>query len=213
MRCWAGAVSMVWSGIGSGAGAAALSHSSVQALRSILAGLPVSDRERTVSLEVAASILRCTAGSVSASSVVSQTEPHHTPWAPSAIAAATWAPVTIPPAARTGVGETALTTSGTRTMVEMVPVWPPASVPWATMRSTPAACWRRACSAVPTSAATMTPRSLAWRTTSGGGGPSALANSRMGWPNATSSRVPAARGETLREVVWACRCSGSSGTP
>ena len=93
-----------------------------------------------MSLEDAASIFRCTVGSVSASSVVSQTEPHHTPWAPSAIAAATWAPVTIPPAARTGVGETALTTSGTRTIVEMVPVCPPASVPWATMRSTPAAC-------------------------------------------------------------------------
>ncbi|GKU48006.1 hypothetical protein NJB14194_46230, partial [Mycobacterium montefiorense] len=40
-----------------------------------------------------------TTGSVSASSVVSQTEPHHTPSAPSASAAAIWRPRAIPPAA------------------------------------------------------------------------------------------------------------------
>src|SRR3546814_8278995 len=48
------------------------------------------------------------------SSVVSHTDPHHTPWAPSAMAAATWRPLPIPPAASTGVGATASTTSGTR---------------------------------------------------------------------------------------------------
>ena len=45
----------------------------------------------------------------------------------------------MPPAASTGVGATASTTSGTSTMVAISPVCPPASVPCATMRSTPAA--------------------------------------------------------------------------
>ena len=56
------------------------------------AGLPVSERDRTVSLDEAARNFCFTTGSVSASAVVSQTEPHHTPCAPSAIAAATWRP-------------------------------------------------------------------------------------------------------------------------
>ena len=65
-----------------------------------------------------------TTGSVSASSVVSQTEPHHTPSAPRASAAASWRPRAMPPAASTGIGATASTTSGTSTMVAISPVWP-----------------------------------------------------------------------------------------
>ena len=49
-------------------------------------------------------------------------EPHHTPWAPSAMAAAIWRPDAIPPAASTGAGATASTTSGTSTMVATSPV-------------------------------------------------------------------------------------------
>ena len=108
------------------------------------AGLPVSERDRTVSLDAAARNFCFTTGWVSASSVVSHTDPHHTPSAPSAIAAAIWRPFPMPPAASTGVGATASTTSGTSTMVETSPVWPPASVPWATIRSAPAALWRSA---------------------------------------------------------------------
>ncbi len=108
--------------------------------------MPVIDRDRTVSEELAAKNLSLTTGTVSASSVVSQTDPHHTPSAPSARAAAIWRPRAMPPAASTGTGATASTTSGTRTMVATSPVWPPASVPCATIRSTPAAACRRACS-------------------------------------------------------------------
>ncbi len=120
-------------------GVSGLSHSSVQALRSMRAGLPVIERERTVSLEVAAMNLRWIAGSVSASAVVSHTEPHHTPSAPRARAAAIWLPLAMPPAASTGVGATASTISGTSTIVAISPVCPPASVPWATITSTPKA--------------------------------------------------------------------------
>ena len=68
-----------------------------------------------------------TTGWVSASSVVNQTDPHHTPCAPRARAAATWRPSAIPPAASTGTGATASTTWGTSTMVPISPVCPPAS--------------------------------------------------------------------------------------
>ena len=61
------------------------------------------------------------------SAVASQSEPIHTPCAPSASDAAICAPVPIPPAASTGVGETAFTTSGTSTIVAISPVCPPAS--------------------------------------------------------------------------------------
>ena len=87
------------------------------------AGLPVSDRERTVSRELALTNLSRMNGGTSDSSVVSQTEPHHTPSAPSAIPAAIWRPVPIPPAASTGtVAPTASTTSGTSTIVDTSPV-------------------------------------------------------------------------------------------
>ncbi len=125
------------------------------------AGFPVRDRDRIVSRELASRNFSLTAGWVSASSVVSHTEPHHTPSAPSARAAAIWRPLAMPPAASTGVGATASTTSGTSTMVAISPVCPPASVPWATMTSTPAAWWRWAWVTVPARAATATPASCA----------------------------------------------------
>ena len=80
------------------------------------------DRDRSVSDEVAARNFSFTTGCVSASSVVSHTEPVHTPWAPSAIAAAICRPRAMPPAARTGRGATASTISGTRTIVAISPV-------------------------------------------------------------------------------------------
>ena len=164
-------------GMGNGPGPSGESHSSVQAVRSMRAGFPVIDRDRTVSDEPAARNLLFTDGGVSASSVVSQTEPHHTPSAPRARPAASWRPRAMPPAARTGRGATASTTSGTRTMVATRPVWPPASVPWATIMSAPASAWRRACSRLPASAATgmswLWARSRKW----GGGGPRAEATS------------------------------------
>ena len=76
----------------------------------------------------------------------------------------------MPPAARTGMGATASTTSGTSTIVETVPVWPPASVPWATIRSTPELAWRTAWATLPASAATTTSWAWARSIRSGGGG-------------------------------------------
>lgn len=55
------------------------SHSSIQAVRSIRAGLPVIERHRRVSLEDAARNFSLTTGCDSASSVKSQTVPVHTP--------------------------------------------------------------------------------------------------------------------------------------
>ena len=54
----------------------------------IRAGFPVIERDRTVSPRPARRNFSFTAGEVSASSVVSQTDPHQTPAAPSAIPAA-----------------------------------------------------------------------------------------------------------------------------
>ena len=62
-------------------------------------------------------------------------------------------------------------------MVAISPVWPPASVPWATISSTPACMWRAACSALPHMAPIITPRARRSSTTSGGGEPSALTTS------------------------------------
>ena len=157
MRSWASAVRMGCSGMPSGAGVSSRSHSSVQADLSMRAGLPVIERERWVSADVAASIFSLTAGLVSASSVVSQTEPHHTPWAPRAMAAAICRPRPMPPAPSTGTGATASTTSGIRTIEPISPVWPPASWPWAMMMSTPAWTWRSAWTALPARAPTRRP--------------------------------------------------------
>jgi hypothetical protein len=89
MRAWASRTSRGCSGIGRGSGFDGSSQASVQALRSCRAGFPVSDLDRTVSLEDALKNFCLTTGWVSASSVVSQTEPVHTPCAPSASAAVT----------------------------------------------------------------------------------------------------------------------------
>ena len=96
MRRDASAMSIGCSGIGNGPGDAADSHSSVHAERSWRAGLPVRLRERSVSDDVAARNFSLTNGWVSASAVVSHTEPHHTPSAPSASAAAICRPVADP---------------------------------------------------------------------------------------------------------------------
>lgn len=72
-------------GILSGDGALFSSHASVHDERSCRDGLPVHDLDRTVSLDVADNIFSLTTGVVSASEVVSHTEPHHAPDAPMAI--------------------------------------------------------------------------------------------------------------------------------
>jgi hypothetical protein len=61
------------------------------------------------------------------------------PWAPSISAAATPRPSVIPPAASTGTGATASATAGTSGRVDRRLPCPPASVPWATITSAPAA--------------------------------------------------------------------------
>src|SRR5579884_2542903 len=84
--------------------------------------------------------------------------PTHTPSAPSDRAAASPRPSKIPPAATTGTcPATASTIWGTRAMVATWPVWPPASVPWATTMSQPAATARRAWSTLPHMLITSTP--------------------------------------------------------
>ena len=65
--------------------------------------------------------------------------PTSAPWAPSASAAASPRPSAIPPAAATGIAPARSTTSGTSTIVPTQPPWPPASPPWATTTSAPAA--------------------------------------------------------------------------
>ena len=62
MRAWASATSALCSGIGRGSGVSGRSHSSVHAVRSMRAGLPVSDRDRTVSEDVAARNFSLTTG-------------------------------------------------------------------------------------------------------------------------------------------------------
>ncbi len=146
------------------------------------------------------------------SSLDSHTEPHHTPAAPRASAAAICRPEAMPPAASTGRLPAMSAISGVSTMVAMVPVWPPASVPWAISRSTPASSWRMACLGWPTSAATTTPAALPRATRPGGGVPSALAISEIRWLNATSSRAAAPSGLRLAAISsWpgAVRVSGT----
>ncbi len=69
----------------------------VPRVRSLRAGLPVVDRDRTVSPNPACRKLSLTAGAVSASSVVSHTDPHHTPSALRAMPAASCRPRATPP--------------------------------------------------------------------------------------------------------------------
>ena len=111
----AGSLIIDCNGMGKGSGPSGCSQASVQSDRSCRAGFPVRPRDRTVSLAVAPSIFSFVAGAVSASSVVSHTLPVHTPAAPSAIMAAIWAPLTMPPAASTGIRPaTTSSTSGTQ---------------------------------------------------------------------------------------------------
>ena len=79
--------------------------------------------------------------------------------------------------------------------------------------STPLATCLRACSAFPASAATSMPRSCALAMTSGGGGPSAFAISRAGWPSATSTCLRATECSQPSTPSAACAPSGSGGTP
>ncbi len=81
--------------------------------------------ERTVSRDVAASIFSLVCGAVSASSVVSHTDPVHAPAAPIATMPAICLPVTMPPAASTGtllpIASSASSTSGISTSVDTSP--------------------------------------------------------------------------------------------
>ncbi len=143
---------------------------------------------------------------VSDSTVASHTEPVQAPAAPIAMQAAICRPVMMPPAASTGtsrIGLIALITSGTSTMVETSPQWPPASVPCTTRISTPAATWRSACSLAPTRAATGTPCFLPISIIAFGGTPSALAISRIGCRNETSSTLQ--RASARRTAAAGCR--------
>src|SRR5437867_10265016 len=148
------------------------------------------------------------------SAVVSQYEPIHTPTAPSASAAVICRPLPIPPAASTGArSPTASTISGTSTMAPISPVCPPASYPCATTKSTPLSTCRRACSALPASAATGTPCSCACAITSTGGEPRALAISLIGCFSATST---CERATECSQPSTPARCpasAASSGTP
>jgi hypothetical protein len=145
MRPIASPTSMGWSGIGSGAGPSGRPHSSVPRVRSLRAGLPVVDRDRTVSPDPACRKLSLTAGAVSASAVVSHTRP-----APHAVRAEGHAGGQLPaagtpPAASTGMGPDGVDDLVNEQHGGDEPVCPPASVPWATTRSAAAACLR-ACS-------------------------------------------------------------------
>ena len=93
------------------------------------------------------------------------------------MAAAIWRPLPTPPAASTGMGATASTTSGHSTMLPTSPVWPPPSDPWQMMKSSPAALWLRACLTDPARAPIISPAPWTRSTTSGGGVPRALAMS------------------------------------
>ena len=159
----------------SGFGFSGFSQASVQSLRSMRQGLPVQERERTVSWLVALSSDSCCAGGVSASSTVSQSEPVQTPCAPSISAAAICRPSPMPPAASTGSGATASITCGQSTTLPMSPVWPPPSPPCAITKSTPAALCASACLTLPHSAPTRRPEAWISLITSAGGVPSALA--------------------------------------
>ena len=80
----------------------------------------------------------------SASELAQNLVPSTAPWAPSISAAATPRPSVIPPAASTGTGATASATAGTSGKVARRLPCPPASVPWATITSAPAAAACRA---------------------------------------------------------------------
>jgi NAD(P)H-dependent flavin oxidoreductase YrpB (nitropropane dioxygenase family) len=97
----------------------------LQGERSCRVYLPVRLRERTVCRELAERNFSLITGAVSASAVVSHTEPVQAPSAPIAIQAAICLPVTMPPAARMGISRSYSfndsRTSGTSTRVDTSP--------------------------------------------------------------------------------------------
>ena len=95
---------IICSGMPRGLGLPSASQASVQSFFSKRQGLPVKERERTVSRDVARRYDSICLGGTSASSTVSHNDPVHTPEAPITMAAAIWRPDPTPPAARTGVG-------------------------------------------------------------------------------------------------------------
>ncbi len=201
-------------GIGSGSGESGASHASVQALLSMRHGLPVNDRERTVSRDPASSSCCFCAGGRSASSTVSHSDPAHTPCAPSASAAAICSPEPTPPAANIGVGAMALATWGHSTIEPTSPVWPPPSPPCAMTMSTPASLCFIAWYGDPQSAATLRPASWMWSMTSAGGVPSALAMRRtLGCASATSIWGIAVAEVQPSSRMRSSSSGGSSGTP
>ena len=118
-----GSLNIDCSGSGNGFCPPSLScHASVHSDFKCRAGFPVRPADRMVSRDVAASIFCTVCGAVSASSVVSHTEPVHAPSAPIATAQPICLPVTIPPAASTGTAPSiASITSGMRTIVVTSP--------------------------------------------------------------------------------------------
>ncbi len=128
--------------------------------------------------------------------------PTHTPSAPSASAAASPRPSTMPPAATTGTrSPTASTTWGTRANVATLPVWPPASVPWATTRSQPASTAAMAWRTFPHMFTTTSPCSWQRSTTS------------RGTPSPATNAVapPLAMSRTL--AAMSCGAAVSRSTP
>ena len=146
-------------------------------------GLPVNERERTVSRRVGVDV------GLPAGPGCSRTP------RPSATASPTTRPGSRAPARRRsarrcrcrrrrapGRGATALTTWGHRTIEPTSPQWPPPSPPWAMMMSTSASACLRAWYGEPHSAATLRPSAWMWSIMSGGGVPRALAISVIfGW--------------------------------
>ena len=89
--------------------------------------------------------------------------PSHAPAAPAASTAAMPAPVTMPPAASTGTPRRPATSSSSCSSgsVPTAPAWPPASVPCATIASTPAVIARSADGTSETWATTRAPAACA----------------------------------------------------
>ena len=108
-------------------------------------------------LRVQASVSPRSSASRYASGVARNAVPHQIASAPSASAATSPRPSTMPPAAIVLVGAIASATCGTSASVPIRPVWPPASVPCATTASTLAAATRRALRVLPTSPITFIP--------------------------------------------------------
>ena len=121
-------------------------------------GQPASNRfsRYTVSLSFAPRRRSRYRAWIAASRLARKRVPIQAPAAPNAKAAARPRPSAMPPAATTGVGETASTTAGMRGIVATVPrTCPPASHPCATTISTPQSTARLASAAEPTVCITM----------------------------------------------------------